>query len=47
MAMAAVVRTYSEIPVAGGLKSSSTAANAAVLATLDALAGRDGPDRGG
>ncbi len=33
----AVVRTYSEIPVAGGLKSSSTAANATILATLDAL----------
>ena len=33
----AVVRTCSEIPVAGGLKSSSTAANATVLATLDAL----------
>ncbi len=33
----AVVRTSSEIPVAGGLKSSSTAANATVLATLDAL----------
>lgn len=33
----AVVRTRSEIPVASGLKSSSTAANAAVLATLDAL----------
>ena len=32
-----VVRTYSEIPVASGLKSSSTAANAVVLATLDAL----------
>jgi shikimate kinase len=32
-----VVRTRSEIPVASGLKSSSTAANAAVLATLDAL----------
>jgi len=31
------VRTKSEIPVASGLKSSSTAANAAVLATLDAL----------
>lgn len=31
------VRTYSEIPVASGLKSSSTAANAVVLATLDAL----------
>ncbi|RQW78747.1 MAG: shikimate kinase, partial [Methanothrix sp.] len=33
----ATVRTWSEIPVAGGLKSSSTAANAVVLATLDAL----------
>jgi shikimate kinase len=33
----ATVRTRSEIPVASGLKSSSTAANAAVLATLDAL----------
>lgn len=33
----AVIRTTSEIPVAGGLKSSSTAANATVLATLDAL----------
>lgn len=32
-----VVRTWSEIPVARGLKSSSTAANAAVLATLDAI----------
>jgi len=32
-----IVRTCSEIPVAGGLKSSSTAANAAILATLDAL----------
>ncbi len=33
----ATVRTWSEIPVASGLKSSSTAANASVLATLDAL----------
>ncbi len=32
-----VVRTRSEIPVASGLKSSSAAANAAVLATFDAL----------
>lgn len=32
-----VVRTSSEIPLASGLKSSSAAANAAVLATLDAL----------
>jgi shikimate kinase len=31
------VRTWSEIPIASGLKSSSTAANSAVLATLDAL----------
>jgi len=33
----ATVRTWSDIPVAGGLKSSSTAANAVILATLDAL----------
>jgi len=33
----ATVRTRSEIPVASGLKSSSTAANATVLAALDAL----------
>jgi shikimate kinase len=32
-----VVRTESEVPMAGGLKSSSAAANATVLATLDAL----------
>src|SRR5512137_2160455 len=32
-----VVSTYSQIPVASGLKSSSTAAHAAVLATLDAI----------
>ncbi len=32
-----VVRTWSDIPLARGLKSSSAAANAAVLATLDAL----------
>lgn len=31
------VRTTSEIPVASGLKSSSAAANAVILATLDAL----------
>ncbi len=36
-AYGATIRTWSEIPVASGLKSSSTAANAAVLATLDAL----------
>ena len=40
-AVGAVVRTSSEIPVASGLKSSSTAANAAVLAALDALGGLD------
>ena len=33
----AVVRTESDVPVAAGLKSSSAAANATVLATLDAL----------
>jgi shikimate kinase len=33
----ATVRTTSEIPMAAGLKSSSAAANATVLATLDAL----------
>jgi len=31
------VRTESEVPMAAGLKSSSAAANAAILATLDAL----------
>ncbi|MCD5409768.1 MAG: shikimate kinase [Methanocellales archaeon] len=31
------IRTSSEIPIARGLKSSSAAANAAVMATLDAL----------
>lgn len=36
-AYGATIRTWSEIPVASGLKSSSTAANAAVLAALDAL----------
>ncbi len=36
-AYGATVRTWSEIPVASGLKSSSTAANASVLAALDAL----------
>jgi shikimate kinase len=32
-----IVRTESEVPLASGLKSSSAAANATVLATLDAL----------
>lgn len=38
------VRTESDIPMAAGLKSSSAAANATVLATLEAL-GRDDVDR--
>jgi len=38
------VRTESEVPMASGLKSSSAAANATVLATLDAL-GVDDVDR--
>ena len=38
------VHTQSEVPMASGLKSSSAAANATVLATLDAL-GVDGVDR--
>jgi shikimate kinase len=36
-ALSGHVRTESEVPLASGLKSSSAAANAAVLATLDAL----------
>jgi shikimate kinase len=39
------IRTDSEVPMAAGLKSSSAAANAAVLATLSALDARDGVDR--
>ncbi|WP_265107900.1 shikimate kinase [Halosolutus halophilus] len=39
------VRTDSEVPIASGLKSSSAAANATVLATLDALGVADGVDR--
>jgi shikimate kinase len=35
------VRTESEVPMASGLKSSSAAANATVLATLDALGAPD------
>ncbi|WP_138004990.1 shikimate kinase [Halalkalirubrum salinum] len=41
-----VVRTESDVPMAAGLKSSSAAANAAVLAACDALdvsVGADGP----
>jgi len=39
------VRTESEVPMAAGLKSSSAAANATVLATLDALAVADSVER--
>jgi shikimate kinase len=38
------VRTDSDVPMASGLKSSSAAANATVLATLDALGLAVGPD---
>ena len=37
----ATVRTESDVPLASGLKSSSAAANAAVLATLDAIGKAD------
>ena len=39
------VRTESDIPMASGLKSSSAAANATVLATLDALSARNALSR--
>jgi shikimate kinase len=39
------VRTESEVPMAAGLKSSSAAANATVLATLDALGATDALSR--
>ena len=38
----ATVRTESDVPIASGLKSSSAAANASVLATLSALGELDG-----
>ncbi|AGB39073.1 shikimate kinase [Natronococcus occultus] len=44
-AVGARARTDSEIPMAAGLKSSSAAANATVLATLDALEITDAVDR--
>ncbi|RQG90010.1 shikimate kinase [Natrarchaeobius halalkaliphilus] len=44
-AVGARVRTESDVPMASGLKSSSAAANATVLATLDALAVVDSVDR--
>lgn len=37
----AYVKTRSEIPIGSGLKSSSAAANAAVIATLDAIGGEE------
>jgi len=40
-----LVRTESEVPPAAGLKSSSAAANATVLATLDALGAADAVSR--
>ncbi|MDR5657500.1 shikimate kinase [Halodesulfurarchaeum sp. HSR-GB] len=39
------IRTESDVPMAGGLKSSSAAANATVLATLAALGQADAMDR--
>jgi shikimate kinase len=39
------IRTDSEVPMAAGLKSSSAAANAAVLATLSALGAADAVER--
>ena len=44
-AMGARVETNSDVPMASGLKSSSAAANATVMATLDALAVADTVDR--
>ncbi|WP_247005015.1 shikimate kinase [Halosolutus gelatinilyticus] len=44
-AMGARIRTDSDVPMASGLKSSSAAANATVLATLDALGVADAVDR--
>ena len=44
-AVGGAVRTDSEIPMAAGLKSSSAAANATVLATLDALGVAEETDR--
>ncbi|MHC3439910.1 shikimate kinase [Natrialbaceae archaeon A-gly3] len=41
----AQVRTETEVPMASGLKSSSAAANATVLATLEALGVAEGVDR--
>ncbi|MDR0768049.1 MAG: shikimate kinase, partial [Methanosarcinales archaeon] len=40
----ASVFTKSEIPIAGGLKSSSAAANASIIAALDAIGGELEPD---
>lgn len=40
-----IVQTSSDVPMASGLKSSSAAANATVLATLDALSAEEDLDR--
>ncbi|MFB6136658.1 MAG: shikimate kinase [Halobacteriaceae archaeon] len=45
VSLGGTVRTDSEVPMASGLKSSSAAANAAVLATLDALGAADAVSR--
>ena len=39
------VKTRSEIPIGSGLKSSSAAANAAVVATLDAIGGEEAKEK--
>lgn len=44
LSVGGTVRTESEVPMAAGLKSSSAAANAAVLATVDALDANDQVD---
>ncbi|MHC1599470.1 MAG: shikimate kinase [Candidatus Methanospirareceae archaeon] len=41
------VKTSSEIPIGSGLKSSSAAANAAVVATLDAIGGEEAKEKVG
>jgi len=41
----AYVKTRSEIPIGSGLKSSSAAANAAVVATLDAIGGEEAKEK--
>ncbi|MEA2075872.1 MAG: shikimate kinase [Euryarchaeota archaeon] len=41
----AYVKTRSEIPIGSGLKSSSAAANAVVVATLDAIGGKEAKEK--